>query len=158
MMIIDKYLLLKPTTRMVIEWPVLIASGILGGLFTTWRIPFFPISNIAGIIVFVAAMSFHMKGHAVHRQADQDAEKIEDLVTTGMFAHVRHPMYSSLILMVIGMTVATGIVIMILPASIVSFLTVLTALKEEEFLTKRFGDEYREYMARVPYRFIPKIF
>ncbi|UCD05368.1 MAG: isoprenylcysteine carboxylmethyltransferase family protein [candidate division WOR-3 bacterium] len=158
MIAIDKYLLLKPTTRMIIEWPILIAFGILGGLLTPWRIPFFPISNVAGIIVFVAAMSLHMKGHAVHKQADQNAEKIEDLVTTGMFAHVRHPMYSSLILMVVGMTVATGVAIMILPALIVSLLTVLTALKEEEFLIKRFGDEYREYMARVPHRFIPRIF
>ena len=158
MSVIDKYLLLKPTTRMVIEWPVLIAFGILGGLFTTWRIPFFPVSNIAGIVIFVAAMSFHMKGHAVHEQADQDAGKIEKLVTNGMFAHIRHPMYSSLILMVAGLTIASGVVIMILPALIVSLLTVLTALKEEEFLVKKFGDEYREYMERVPYRFIPKIF
>ncbi len=158
MRVIDKYLLMKPAIRMVIEWPFLIASGILGALFTTWRFPFFPVSNIVGIIVFVAAMSFHMKGHAVHKQADQDSEKIEELVTAGMFSYVRHPMYSSLIAMILGMTVASGVVIMIFPAALVSMLTVLTALKEEEFLIKKFGDEYREYMKRVPYRFIPRIF
>lgn len=158
MRVIDKYLLMKPAIRMVIEWPFLIASGILGALFTTWRFPFFPVSNIVGIIVFVAAMSFHMKGHAVHKQADQDSEKIEELVTAGMFSYIRHPMYSSLIAMILGMTVASGVVIMIFPAALVSMLTVLTAFKEEEFLIKKFGDEYREYMKRVPYRFIPRIF
>jgi protein-S-isoprenylcysteine O-methyltransferase Ste14 len=149
---------MKPAMRMIIEWPVLIASGILGALFTTWRIPFFPVSNIAGIIVFVAAMSFHMKSHAVHKQADQDSGGIEELVTSGMFSHVRHPMYSSLILMIFGMTVASGVAIMIIPAVLLSLLTILTALKEEEFLIRMFGDEYREYMKRVPYRFIPRIF
>ncbi len=158
MRIIDKYLLMKPAIRMVIEWPFLIASGILGALFTTWRIPFFPISNIAGIILFVASMSFHMKGHAVHKQADQNSEKIEELVTTGMFSRVRHPMYSSLILVILGLTVASGVVIMILPAVLLSLLTVLTALKEEEFLIRKFGDEYRQYMERVRYRFIPRVF
>ncbi|MDH4211510.1 MAG: isoprenylcysteine carboxylmethyltransferase family protein [candidate division WOR-3 bacterium] len=158
MRFIDKYLLMKPAIRMVIEWPVLIAFGILGALFTPWRIPLFPVSNIVGIVVFVSAMSFHMKGHAVHKQADQDSEKIEELVTGGMFSRVRHPMYSSLILIILGMTIASGVVIMILPAVILSLLTILTALKEEEFLIKKFGGEYREYMKRVPYRFIPRIF
>lgn len=157
MSVIDKYLLMKPAIRLVIEWPVLIATGILGAIFTTWRFPFFPVSNIVGIIVFVAAMSFHMKGHAVHKQADQDSVEIDELVTTGMFSQVRHPMYSSLMLMIAGMTVASGVIIMVLPAVLLCILTILTALKEEEYLTKKFGDEYREYMKRVPYRFIPGI-
>ncbi len=158
MMIIDKYLLLKPTTRMVIEWPVLIASGVLGALFTPWRIPFSPISNIIGVVVFVSAMAIHMKGHTVHKQADQDSAKIDRLVTRGMFSHVRHPMYSSLIFMVLGMTVASGVLIMILPAVVISLLTVLTAFKEEAFLIRKFGDEYKEYMGKVPYRFMPRVF
>lgn len=158
MRIVDKYLLMKPVTRMLIEWPFLIACGVLGGLFTSWRIPFFPISNIIGVVVFVSGMAIHMKGHTVHKQADQNSEKIDRLVTQGMFSHVRHPMYSSLILMVVGMTVASGVVIMILPALIVSWLTVLTALKEEDFLIKKFEDEYKEYMGKVPHRFMPKIF
>jgi protein-S-isoprenylcysteine O-methyltransferase Ste14 len=142
---------------MLIEWPVLIGVGILGAMFTPYRIPFFPFSNIVGVIVFVLAMSIHMKCHMVHKQADQESEKIDRLVTTGIFSRLRHPMYASLILVIIGMTVATGVAIMFIPASILSLLTVLTALREEEFLIRKFGDQYRDYMKQVPHRFIPRI-
>jgi protein-S-isoprenylcysteine O-methyltransferase Ste14 len=158
MNLLDRYLLVKPATRMVIEWPILIAVGILGAIFTPYRMPFFPFSNIIGVIVFVLAVSIHMKCHMVHKQADQESRKIEKLVTTGIFSRVRHPMYLSLILMILGMTVGSGVTIMIVPAIALSVLTVLTAFKEEHFLISKFGDQYNDYMKRVPYRFIPRIF
>jgi len=142
---------------MVMEWPVLIAVGIVGGLFTPYRIPFFPVSNIVGFLVFVFAILFHMRCHTVHKQADQESKKIEKLVTTGIFSRIRHPMYSSLILAILGMTIASGVAVMIIPALILSVLTVLTALKEEEFLVLKFGDLYTNYMKEVPYRFIPGV-
>lgn len=157
MNIFEKYLLLKPTTRLITEWPVLIAVGILGAIFTRYRIPLFPYSNIVGFVIFVVGLIVHMRCHLVHQQADQQSEKIEKLLTTGIFSRVRHPMYASLILIVLGIAIASGVTLALVPAVIIAVLNLLTALKEEESLIRKFGDEYREYMKKVPYRFIPKI-
>ena len=154
---LDKYLLLKPTTRLIIEWPALIAVGILGAIFTRYRIPLFPYSNIAGLVLFVLGLIVHMRCHLVHQQAAEQSEKIEKLLTTGIFSRVRHPMYGSLVLVVLGIAIASGVTLALVPAVIIAVLNMLTALKEEEFLIKKFGDEYIEYMRNVPYRFIPKI-
>ena len=154
---LDRYLLLKPTTRMMIEWPVLIAVVIVGAIFTRYRIPYYPISNIIGGTVLVLGMVIHMRCHSVHQQADQQSEKIEKLLTTGIFSHVRHPMYASLVLIVLGFAFASGIAMVLIPAIVIAVLNLLTALKEEEFLLEKFGDEYKEYMKSVPYRFIPRI-
>ena len=67
-------------------------------------------------------------------------------------------MYSSLILMYLGLAIAWGVVWMLLPALLFSVLTVLTTIKEEEFLLRRFGHQYEEYMQAVPWRLIPKVF
>ncbi|KPK72473.1 hypothetical protein AMJ87_04725 [candidate division WOR_3 bacterium SM23_60] len=66
-------------------------------------------------------------------------------------------MYASLVLIVLGVAFASGITIALMPAMVIAVLNLLTALKEGEFLLERFGDEYKEYMKRVLYRFIPKI-
>lgn len=154
---LGKYLLLKPTTRLIIEWPLLIAVGIIGAICTRYRIPLFPYSNITGFAIFVIGIVIHIRCHLVHQQADQQSEEIEKLLTTGVFSRVRHPMYSSLVLIVLGIAIASGVLIALIPAIVIAVLNLLTAFKEEEFLIEKFGDEYREYMKRVPYRFVPKI-
>ena len=154
---LGKYLLLKPTTRLVIEWPVLIAVGIFGAICTRYRIPLFPYSNIIGFAIFVIGIVIHMRCHLAHQQADQRSDKIEKLLTTGIFSHVRHPMYASLVLLVLGIAIASGVLIALIPAIVIAILNLLTAFKEEEFLIEKFGDEYREYMKRVRCRFIPRI-
>jgi protein-S-isoprenylcysteine O-methyltransferase Ste14 len=47
---------------------------------------------------------------------------------------------------------------MILPALFFSAVTVLIAIKEEEFLLEKFGLQYEEYRRQVPWRLIPGIF
>jgi protein-S-isoprenylcysteine O-methyltransferase Ste14 len=47
---------------------------------------------------------------------------------------------------------------MLIPSLIFSALTVLIAIKEERLLLQRLGEQYKEYMQEVPWRFIPKIF
>ena len=155
---LNQYLLAKPTFRMLIEWPIIIIIGILGEIFSWVRIPLSPYSNFVGGAILLGGWIFHAYCHRVHKQAHEQSQQIEGLVTTGVFSKMRHPMYSSLILMYLGLAIAWGVVWMLLPALLFSVLTVLTTIKEEEFLLRRFGHQYEEYMQAVPWRLIPKVF
>ncbi len=154
----DRYLLARPTVRMVVEWPIIIGTGILGLVFHWARIPFFPYSNLAGAAIMAAAWVFHQFSHRAHHHGHEQSEQIEGLVTTGVFSHVRHPMYLSLILMYLGLAIAWGVVWMLVPAILFSVVTVLVAVKEEEYLLQRFGRAYEEYMRSVPWRLLPGVF
>jgi protein-S-isoprenylcysteine O-methyltransferase Ste14 len=72
-----------------------------------------------------------------------------ELITSGLYAYVRHPIYSGVLLMALGTALMTGMV-----SAIVFFLAVAAyiaykASQEEQLLTKHFPDEYRAYKSRV---------
>lgn len=83
--------------------------------------------------------------------------KEHKLVTNGIYRWVRHPLYTigSSLFISFGMMAdnwfiaALGILTFILMA--------IRTPKEEDNLTKKFGDEYREYMKHTG-RFLPKLF
>jgi protein-S-isoprenylcysteine O-methyltransferase Ste14 len=156
--LLNRYLLTRPTLRMVIEFPIIVIIGILGEVFSWSRIPWSPYSNFVGGAMLLGGWIFHAHCHRVHKQAHEQSGHIEGLVTTGVFSKMRHPMYLSLILMYLGLAIVWGVLWM-LPASLLfSALAVLIAIREEEFLLRRFGHQYEQYMQAVPWRFIPKIF
>ena len=155
---IDKYLLADPRIRMVFEFSVIIIIGILGVIFSWKILPFSPYSNILGGLILALAWCFHEYCHKYHRQAHQRTEAIQEVVTQGVFSKIRHPMYLSLMVMEFGIFIAWGIVWMLIPVIISSILTILTALREEQSLSERFGKEYEEYKKKVPWRMIPKVF
>ena len=78
-----------------------------------------------------------------------------ELVTEGVYAHVRHPHYSSIILMVLG----AALLLQSLPALLFAILNVAilyqAAKEEEEHLLETHGAAYEEYMKKVRWRFIP---
>ena len=72
------------------------------------------------------------------------------LVTAGPFAHVRHPIYSALALLLIGVAVGLGHELRLIAALPVYALgTWLRVRVEERLLARRFGDAYAAYAARV---------
>jgi protein-S-isoprenylcysteine O-methyltransferase Ste14 len=156
--ILDRYLLLKPSIRSVIEWSILIVIGAVGTLFSAPTIPFSPLTNMAGAVVFLAGGIIHRQAHIFHRKAHEAVEEIDRLVTAGIYSKIRHPCYLSLILMYFGVAILWGIAWILIPAAVFTVLTVLTALREERLLLEKFGSEYREYTRRVRWRFIPKVF
>jgi protein-S-isoprenylcysteine O-methyltransferase Ste14 len=155
--LLNRYLLVKPTVRMVIEWPLIIIVGILGEMLSWARLPLSPYSHILGGAALLGGAILHALCHRAHRQAHDQSEQIEGLVTTGLFSQMRHPMYTSLMLMYLGVAFVWGVAWMLLPALLFSALTVLIALREEAFLLEKFGRRYEEYMQDVPWRFIPRV-
>jgi protein-S-isoprenylcysteine O-methyltransferase Ste14 len=79
----------------------------------------------------------------------------DGLVTGGVFAHCRNPMYVGNLLVVLGLLGAAGNPMGIAVGGAFFLLAyVAIVLAEETYLLGRFGDEYRAYCARVP-RFVP---
>jgi protein-S-isoprenylcysteine O-methyltransferase Ste14 len=76
--------------------------------------------------------------------------------TAGLYAVIRHPMYFSDILLRIGMILKWPSAANIVLFAVSTAAYVYRALLEEKFLSRT--PEYREYMQRVQYRFVPGIF
>ena len=78
-----------------------------------------------------------------------------ELVTTGPFAYVRHPIYSAMALLLLAMAIGLGNewrLIVTLPLYALG--TWLRIIEEEQLLRANFGEAYDDYAARVP-RFVP---
>lgn len=76
------------------------------------------------------------------------------LVTSGIYGRIRHPLYLAGILIFTFQPFITRNMLVITILSDLYF--IYGALIEEKRLLKIFGEEYRNYMERVP-RFIPKL-
>lgn len=79
----------------------------------------------------------------------------EGLVTGGVFAHCRNPMYTGNILMGLGVIVVVGDPLLLaIGAPLLLFLYVAIVAAEEDYLRQRFGEAFTAYTRRVN-RWIP---
>lgn len=77
------------------------------------------------------------------------------LVTTGPYRFVRHPFYLAFALALVGTTLIAANWFVLLTGCIpLGFLVARTRIEEAKLL-ERFGDDYRDYMARTG-RFLPR--
>lgn len=78
-----------------------------------------------------------------------------NLIDRGPYAFVRHPIYTGVLLMVLGpVTISSTRAAVILFATMVAGL-IVKARREERLLTKHFPDMYPRYRARVRAKLIP---
>jgi protein-S-isoprenylcysteine O-methyltransferase Ste14 len=78
------------------------------------------------------------------------------LVTHGPYRWVRHPFYVTAALLMGSVTLLTANWLIGLTSLVVLTLLAVRTKKEEQMLIERFGDQYRDYMARTG-RFFPRI-
>ena len=142
----------------MIEYLLLIGTGILGLFFSWSKLPFSPVLNIVGGILILSGLLFHVHAEKNHKQAHEKSADIVKIVKNGVFSKIRHPLYLSAIIINLGIALAFGVVLTLLIALCSIFHWIITALKEEEFLLQKFGQDYSQYKNNVRWRFLPGIF
>src|SRR5690606_28061473 len=84
-----------------------------------------------------------------------DRDERTALVTDGMFALVRNPIFSAMLVTAVGLTLMVGNVVSLVGlAALVGALEVQVRLVEEPYLLTVHGEAYAGYAARVG-RFVP---
>ena len=84
-------------------------------------------------------------------------EKTSELIETGLYKYIRHPLYSSLIFLTWGIFLKQITISLFLISLISTIFLYLTAVSDEKECLGYFGGKYKEYMKRTK-RFIPFIF
>ena len=87
---------------------------------------------------------------ARYRQPTDPGHPTERLVTTGIFAYSRNPLYVGAVLFLIGLALAAGLtwMLVLLPLTVAACYFILIA-PEERYLTATFGVEYAGYVRTV---------
>ena len=83
-----------------------------------------------------------------------DQRKPKNITSSGLYKYVRHPIYSSNILLLIGALLISGSYLMLINIFIISFFYVLSAYREEKYLINNFS-YYSSYSKKTG-MFIPR--
>ena len=103
---------------------------------------------LIGILYFIIGITLWLKAVIIDR-LDTHIIKNE-LVTTGVYAYVRNPVYSAFMFVCTGVLLIYGnLVLLVLPIIYWGFMTVLMKLTEEKWLEDLYGKEYIQYRQRV---------
>lgn len=107
--------------------------------FLADRVPY--IQLVILILSLVTAAFLFMSGHVVVSHEHRPT----DVVSTGAFRYVRHPLYLGCILFYLGLAVSTVSLFSLALLVLIFVFYNYIASYEEELLVQRFGDRYRSY-------------
>jgi protein-S-isoprenylcysteine O-methyltransferase Ste14 len=116
--------------------------------------------DAAGLLLALTGQSIRcvVLGFAyIHRGGRRGRVYADELLTEGIFAHTRNPLYIANMLIVTGLFVIHNhpwVYALGLPFYLFAYASIVAA--EEPYLLEQFGQPYRDYCARVP-RWLPRV-
>jgi protein-S-isoprenylcysteine O-methyltransferase Ste14 len=112
-----------------------------------------------GVVLGVVSIPLMVWVHDTLREFLSTTLQIQDghvLITDGPYHWVRHPMYTTLLMLFIGLSLTSAVwPFLVLAIVMVPFFN-RVASREETMMIEQFGEEYRSYMQRTG-RFSPLI-
>ncbi len=103
--------------------------------------------GVAGLFGVPAVLGFRRVGTTVNPIRIEGTSK---LVTDGVFARSRNPMYVAVVTLLLALAVGLGVPALLLgPVALALFLTRFQIIPEERMLAAKFGAEYAAYRVRV---------
>jgi len=128
---------LIPTERETIQW-------VLGGL-----------GIVSGVVVGLMAIAEHGRVNRGGPSALPTPNQQAELITSGLYQRIRHPIYTGVLLVAFGITIWHGHVLTMLATVFLVGLLTYKSLYEEELLMQQYS-EYGQYRQRTG-RFFPKL-
>jgi protein-S-isoprenylcysteine O-methyltransferase Ste14 len=150
-------------TAGVIAPPPLIAlAALLLGVAADWLWPMDGLDSVLnwparigiGAVLLLAGGALVVVGEQAFKQVGTNVKPWRPslaLATTGIYAHLRNPMYVGAILILTGLAAALAsdwMAILLLPTALLLHFGVVR--REERYLEAKFGEDYRRYKASVP--------
>jgi protein-S-isoprenylcysteine O-methyltransferase Ste14 len=133
---------------------LIIMIGPLTAIFGVWEIPANKlVTIITGMVVFLLGTFVYFKWEIFWHKTYNG-----QLVTDGIFQYIRHPHYTSLLIVGFGLAFFFYSLFAITIAVIAIPIMIWSILDEEKVLIKQYGKDYKKFMEKVPWRIIPKIF
>ena len=133
---------------------LIIMIGPLTALYNIWQIPFDKLFTIiSGLSIFLIGTYIYFKWEIFWYRTFKG-----QLVTNGIFSYIRHPHYTSLIIIGFGLALFFYSLFALVIAFIAIPLIIWSIFDEEKLLIKQYGKDYIEFMKKTPWRIIPKIF
>ena len=133
---------------------LIIMIGPLTALFDVWMIPINKIFTIIlGFIIFLFGTFLYFKWEIFWYKTYKG-----QLVTDGIFCYIRHPHYTSLIIIGLGLSLFFYSLFALIIAISAIPIIIWSVLDEEKYLIKQYGDEYQKFMKKTPWRIIPRIY
>jgi protein-S-isoprenylcysteine O-methyltransferase Ste14 len=138
--------------------PLIYLSGILIGLALNrwWQpCPIFAKSTWrwSGLLLVLAGVGLIIAGRRAMLAAQTNINPFKpttSIVSSGPFGFTRNPLYVSMILIYLGLTLVANTwwsFPLLVPVLLLIHFGVV--LREESYLERKFGDSYREYRSRV---------
>lgn len=84
--------------------------------------------------------------------------KKSNLITSGIYSVIRHPIYSGTLISVLGWNILFKSIISMIYFPLLCLLYIVATIHEEKGLIEEYGDEYLNYKKKVTKRLIPFIF
>jgi protein-S-isoprenylcysteine O-methyltransferase Ste14 len=147
--------------NVVVFPPVILLATVALGIILDWFVPLGVMAHlpwtprmVVGAILLVLGASLPFRVRRAFASAGTNIRPDQPttaLVTSGLFAHTRNPVYVGGCVALLGVAFLLGsdwIVLLMVPAVLLLHCGVV--LREERYLEGKFGAPYRAYLASVP--------
>jgi protein-S-isoprenylcysteine O-methyltransferase Ste14 len=137
-----------------LPWYGVVLCWFFAPRWVSWSFLRMPLLRAAGLVLAALGLLLLWRSHHAlgkNFRPTLEVSPDQELVTTGPYKYVRHPLYVAFLLMLTSTGLLSsnwfiGVVGVLLIASI----TVVRIPAEEMFLEQRFGEQYREYRRGTP--------